>query len=173
MALPRTSRILPYTAILLFLIAVPAVSIAPSSGEPQKSDASAWNVPLRANQVRPSTVTATNDCFATHQFQIEPDHLPFMRLLGPSQFSVAPKSQVVVPVEFDTHGLITGSYNATLTVRCKNCKSEAGCKEDHKDLHVYLTVFPNWIEVYPGEKDSVAQNPALRWLGVNPEYKPD
>ena len=171
MRLPRTSRIFFCAAILLFLVTISTVSTAPKSETPQGSETAAWNVPLRANQVRPSTVTATNDCSRTHQFQIEPDHLAFMRLLGPASFSVAPKSQKIEPVEFDTRGLTTGSYDATLSVRCMDCRREPGCTEDHRDLHVFLTVFPNWSEIYPDEKSSIKQNTALRWLNISPDEK--
>jgi hypothetical protein len=122
--------------------------------------------------VRPSTVTATNDCFRVHQFQIQPDHLAFMTLQGPASFAVAPKGQKVVPVEFDTRGLKTGSYDALLTVRCMDCKSEKGCTEDHSDLHVTLLVSPNWSETYPDQKGSASQNPALKWINISPEQKP-
>jgi len=171
MTLPRTSRIISYSAILLFLVIASAASTAPRSTAPQATDSSAWNVPLRSNQVRSSTVTATNDCFREHQFQIQPDHLAFMTLQGPAAFAVAPKGQKVVPVEFNAKGMKTGSYEALLTVRCMDCKGEPGCKEDHRDLHVTLVVFPNWTETYPDQKGSVYLNPALKWMNIHPEDK--
>jgi hypothetical protein len=177
MVVPSASRILSWIAILLLLIIVSAVSTAPQNTAPQttapqNADTATWNVPLRSNQTRQSSVTATNDCFRVHQFQIQPDHLAFMTLQGSASFAVAPKGQKVVPVEFDAHGLKTGSYDAVLTVRCMDCKSERGCTEDHKDLHVFLTVFPNWTEIFPEQKGSVKRNPALRWVTISPEQKP-
>jgi hypothetical protein len=177
MKLPGTSRILSSFAILLCLTIVSAVSTAPQNSTPQNtapqgSETATWNVPLRSNQTRPSSVTATNDCFREHQFQIQPDHLAFMRLQGPASFAVAPKGQKIVPVEFDAHGLASGRYDAVLTVRCMDCKGERGCTEDHKDLHVFLTVFPNWTEIFPEQKGSVKQNPALRWVNISPDQKP-
>jgi hypothetical protein len=164
---------LPALIILIALLFVCVSSVAP-----QSDTAAPWNVKLNAEDTAPSTVTATNDCFAIHNFKIQPDHLPFMTLKGDATFPVAPKSQHVVPVEFNTHGMKPGSYNATLTVRCMDCKSEPGCREDHQDLHVFLVVTPaapalaNWTSIQPGQKVIVIGSPALMWVNIYPDKKP-
>jgi len=146
------------------------------TGAAQKGGATFdWRVELAANRVTPSTVTANNECKRTHRFQIEPDHLPFMELNGPASFDVAPGGQYVIPVEFNTWHMKPGSYDAVLTVRCVSCKEEPTCKEDHHDLHVFLTVAPgapNWTSVFPDQKNPSAQNPAQLWVSIFPEKKP-
>ena len=134
-----------------------------------------WRVELAANRVTPSTVTATNECKKVHHFQIQPDHLPFMELNGPASFDVAPGSQYVVPVEFNTWHMKPGSYDALLTVRCMTCKADPTCHEDHQDLHVFVTVVPgapNWTGVFPDQKNPSKQNAAQMWVNVFPERKP-
>jgi hypothetical protein len=140
----------------------------------QTANSSDWHVEVAANDLTRSTVTANNDCQRPHQFQIQPDHLPFLNLLGEASFQVPPRSQHIVPVEFDTHHMKPGSYEAKLTVRCMTCKTEPTCRQDYKDLHIFLTVrpgAPDWSGVHPEEKGS-AKNPALRWSNVSPDKKP-
>jgi len=135
-----------------------------------------WRVQLRANSVAPSNVDAENvSCHRTHKFQIVPASLPFMKLLDASSFDVAPGESHKVPVQFDTRNMEPGQYDAVITVKCLTCKSEPGCREDHTDLHVYLTVLPalaNWADVHPEQKGSVKDNPAFRWDDIYPEKKP-
>jgi len=134
-----------------------------------------WRVQLKANSVAPSGIEATNDCKRTHTFQIVPDSLPYMRLMGPDTFDVAPGASYKEPVQFDTRSMQVGQYDAVLTVKCLTCKSEPGCKEDHKNLHVYLTVMPgtaSWTEIHPEQKGSVKDNPELTWSDIHPESKP-
>jgi hypothetical protein len=173
MNVPSASRLFPSLIILIALLFVCVSSVAP-----QSETAAPWNVKLNAEDTAPSTVTATNECSAPHLFKIQPDHLAFMTLKGEATFTVPPKSQHVVPVEFNTHGMKPGSYNATLTVRCMDCKSEPTCHEDHQDLHVFLTVAPaaptlaNWTSVQPDQKGSIKGNPALLWVNIWPNIKP-
>lgn len=134
-----------------------------------------WRVQLRANTVAPSNVEATNHCFKTHGFRVEPESLPFMRLLGSSTFTVNPAGQHKVPVEFDTRNMKPGQYEALVVVRCLTCKSEKGCRQDHQNLRVFLTVTPappNWSAVHPELKISEPRSPAQRWAGITPERKP-
>lgn len=135
-----------------------------------------WRVQLRVNIVAPSNIEATNaSCHRTHRFQVEPERLPFMRLLGESTFSVSPGSQHRVPVEFDTRNIKPGQYEAVVKVKCLTCRSEPGCREDHKNLHVFLTVLPglaNWSAVHPELKTPEGGSPTRRWTGVAPEQKP-
>jgi hypothetical protein len=171
MSVPSASRLFPFLFILIALLFVCVSSVVP-----QSDTAAPWNVKLNAEDTAPSTVTATNQCSAPHMFKIQPDHLQFMTLKGEATFQVAPKSQHVVPVEFNTHGMKPGSYDAMLTVRCMDCKTEATCHEDHQDLHVFLTVVTpppaNWTKVQPDQKGSVTQNPALLWVNIWPNIKP-
>ena len=134
-----------------------------------------WRVQLRPNIVAPSNIEATNTCFKTHRFQVEPESLPFMRLLGSPNFSVNPGRQHKVPVEFDTRNVNPGQYEALVVVKCLTCKSERGCRQDHQNLHVFLTVLPaapNWSSVHPEQKGSASQSPAQRWSGIDPAKKP-
>jgi hypothetical protein len=176
MSVPSASRVCPFLVVLFALLFASVSSTAPqNTPSPQTSATANWNVKLNAEDTAPSTVTATNECSAVHHFQIQPDHLAFMNLKGEASFQVPPNSQHVVPVEFNTHGLKPGSYDAVLTVRCMDCKSERTCHEDHQDLHVFLTVtpaLPNWSSIFPDEKESVTHNPALLWVNISPEKKP-
>ncbi len=135
-----------------------------------------WRVQLRANIVAPSNIEATNaSCHRTHRFQVEPENLPFMRLLGESTFAVSPGSQHRVPVQFDTRNIKPGQYEAVVKVKCLTCKSEPGCKEDHVNLHVFLTVLPalpNWAAVHPESKPHAGVSPPRRWTQIAPEQKP-
>jgi hypothetical protein len=170
MSVRSASRLCPFLAVLFLFLFASTLSTAP-----QSDSASPWNVALNAEDSAASTVTATNECSNPHQFQIKPDHLAFMVLKGDAVFVVPAKSQHVVPVQFDTHGLKPGGYDAVLTVRCMDCKSEPTCREDHQDLHVFLTVTPalaNWSSIYPDEKGSVKLNPALLWMNIYPDRKP-
>ena len=134
-----------------------------------------WRVQLQANIVAPSNIEATNICFKTHRFQVEPESLPFMRLLGASNFSVNPGGQHKVPVEFDTRNIKPGQYEALVVVKCLTCKSEPKCRQDHQNLRVFLTVLPaapNWSAVHPELKTPEGGSPTRRWTGVAPEQKP-
>jgi len=135
-----------------------------------------WRVQLRANTAKPSTISAENiSCHETHRFKIVPDSLPFMKLLESPTFEVAPGQQHVVPVEFDTHNIDPGQYDAVITVQCLTCKSEPGCREDHVNLHVYLTVLPSlgaWTDIHPELKGTLKENPGLHWCNIAPEEKP-
>lgn len=169
MSATRLSRF-PSAVLFLAIIFAAATIVA----APQKGETADWRVQLDANSLTGSTVTANNKCQQTHTFQIQPDHLAFMTLKESATFEVPAHSQHVVPVEFDTHHMKPGSYEALLTVRCMSCKSEPACTEDHQDLHVFVTVVPgapNWSNVYPDEKGS-AKNPALLWINISPDKKP-
>ena len=161
-----------WKALLLVLAAslFALVSRAGAQGEFE------WRVELRANTVAPSAIDATNaSCHRTHRFQVEPTSLPFMRLLGESTFEVSPGDHHRVPVEFDTRNMKPGQFEALLRVNCLTCKKEPGCREDHKNLHVFLTVLPalaNWSGVHPELKVIVNESPALRWIQIAPEKKP-
>lgn len=135
-----------------------------------------WRVQLRANTVASSTITAENvSCHRTHRFKVVPDSLPFMKLLDSAPFEVAPGHQHAVPVQFDARNMDPGQYDAVITVQCLTCKSEAGCTEDHTDMHVYLTVLPglgNWTDIHPELKNALKENPGLRWCNISPYKKP-
>lgn len=157
---------------LLFLLAVSL--LPPAQRAPAQSDFE-WRVQLRANTVAPSNIEANNaSCHRTHRFQVEPESLPFMRLLGEPAFAVSPGNQHKVPVQFDTRNVKPGQYDAVIKVKCLTCKSEPGCKEDHVNLHVFLTVLPalpNWAALHP-ELKVIERGPAPRWSGIAPEQKP-
>ena len=160
--------------VVVLLLCGNCVAVAQRANAPTSSDFE-WRVQLRPNIVAPSNIEATNICFKNHRFQVEPESLPFMRLLGPASFSVKPGGQHRVPVEFDTRNMKPGQYEALVVVNCLTCKSERGCTEDHRNLRVFLTVLPavpNWSSVHPEQKGSASQSPALRWTGIAPEKKP-
>ncbi len=165
--MPACCRVL-VVFLLLFLVAGAAPRAA-AQGDFE------WRVQLKQNIVAPSNIEAENICHRSHSFQVEPASLPFMRLLGPGSFSVTPGASHKVPVEFDTRNQKPGQYEAVIAVKCLTCKSEKGCREDHKNLHVFLTVLPaapDWSGVHPEQKGSATQSPALRWSNVSPEKKP-
>ncbi|MGA8367829.1 MAG: hypothetical protein WB716_10985 [Candidatus Acidiferrales bacterium] len=159
-------------ASLYVVIATAMCLLAPIYQWAQESE---WRVQLRANTVAPSTITAENaSCHRTHRFKVVPDSLPFMKLLDPATFEVAPGEQHVVHVEFDTTKIEPGQQDAVITVQCLTCKSEPGCSEDHKDMHVYLTVLPTlgiWTDIHPELKGTLKQNPGLHWCNISPEKK--
>ncbi len=159
-------------ASLYVLIATAVCLLAPIYQWAQESE---WRVQLRANTVAPSTITAENaSCRRTHRFKVVPDSLPFMKLLDSATFEVAPGEQHSVPVEFDTRNIEPGQYDAVISVECLTCKSEPGCREDHTDMHVYLTVLPglaNWTDIHPELKGTLKENPGSRWCNISPEKK--
>ncbi len=158
--------LLPF--LLLFVI-------AGAAGRAAAQNDFEWRVQLKQNTVAPSNIEAENICHRTHSFQVEPESLPFMRLLGPGSFSVAAGASHKVPVEFDTRNQKPGQYEAVIAVKCLSCKSEKGCREDHKNLHVFLTVVPaapSWSGIHPEQKGTASQSPALRWSNISPEKKP-
>ncbi|GEM_PF-3147118 len=135
-----------------------------------------WRVQLRANTVAPSAIDATNaTCHRTHRFQVQPTSLPFMRVLGEPTFEVSPGNHHRVPVEFDTRNMKPGQFEALVRVNCLTCKKEPGCREDHQNLHIFLTVLPglaNWSAVHPELKIFTDGSPTLRWRYIAPEQKP-
>jgi hypothetical protein len=158
-----------FLPVLLFFLAAGAAPRATAQGDFE------WRVQLKQNVVAPSNIEAENICFRTHSFQVQPESLPFMRLRESGSFSVGPGASHKVPVEFDTRNQKPGQYEAVIRVDCLTCKSEKGCREDHKNLHVFLTVLPaapNWSGVHPEQKGSTSQSPALRWSNISPEKKP-
>ena len=153
--------------LIVFVLGVPAAKAQGNDFE--------WRVQLPQGQVRPSSIEATNLCHKTHQFQVVPDSLPFMRLKGPSSFPVGPGGTLAVPVEFDTRNMKPGSSEALIVVKCLTCRTEKTCRQDHQNLHILLTVLaaaPNWSAIHPEQKESVLQSPALRWSSISPEQKP-
>jgi hypothetical protein len=156
--------------------AVIAVAVCLLSPVYARAQVGEWHVQLKANSVAPSNISAENvSCHRTHSFKIVPDSLPFMKLLDSGTFEVAPGEQHQVPVQFDTRNMRPGQYDAVITVQCLTCKSEPGCREDHTDLHVFLTVLPglaDWTEIHPELKGTLKSNPALRWCNISPEKKP-
>ncbi len=134
-----------------------------------------WRVQLKQNAVAPSTIEAVNRCKKTHRFQVDPATLPFMRVLGPTEFMVKPKSSFKAPVEFDTRNLQPGLHEALIVVKCLTCRSEPTCTEDHENLRVFLTVLssaPDWSSVDPGQKPPSAARTTQSWPGVSPAQKP-
>lgn len=167
--MPTGCRAFGLLAVALFVVAMPQRGAAQAGGEFE------WRFPLKQDTVAPSNIEAENICFKTHTFQVEPETLPFMRLMGPSSFSVNPGQSHKVPVQFDTRNMKPGQYEAVIKVRCMTCRGEKGCRQDHKDLHVYLTVVPgapNWSNVFPEQKGLSSRSPTLRWSAVAPEKKP-
>src|SRR5712692_4853369 len=161
--------------VCLLVGSVVLLGAAPPRAVAQAGSEFEWRVQLRVNTVAPSNIEATNICFKTHRFQVQPETLPFMRLLASGSFSVNPSSSHQVPVQFDTRNMNVGQYEAVIRVNCLTCRSEKGCKEDHQNLHVFLTVLPglpSWTNVYPEQKDGASRSPALRWSNVSPEKKP-
>jgi len=159
--------------VLLFVLAASLFALVSRAGPQGEFE---WRVQLRANTVAPSGIDATNaTCHRTHTFQVEPTSLPFMRVLGEPTFEVSPGNHHRVPVEFDTRNMNPGQFEALIRVNCLTCKKEPGCREDHKNLHVFLTVLPavaNWLSVHPEQKDGAINSPSLRWSNVSPEKKP-
>jgi hypothetical protein len=163
--------------IVLLLSGVAAAQTdSGQSGQNQSGQTgNVWNVTIVAGITANSSVTATNECFATHKFQTS-FNISFMKLIGPDTFSVAPRQSREFPVQFDTRGMSPGSYDGFVRVRCLDCNHEKGCKQDYTDLHVMLTVPPPKAppeetppNLHPEWKPSRTTN---LWSGVNISIKP-
>lgn len=99
-----------------------------------------WRFSLKQNQVAPSNITARNSCFKRHRFQVELQNLPFMRLLDSPTFSVNPRNQYSLRVEFDSTGFAAGEYQGAVLIKCATCRGEKGCTQDFQRLNVYMTI---------------------------------
>ena len=159
--------------LLLALFSV--VSIALAQQTPTTTgNTFEWRVQLKQNAVAPSTIEAVNRCKKMHRFQVDPPTLPFMRVLGPAEFDVKPKSSFQAPVEFDTRNMQVGHHEALIVVKCLTCRSEPTCTEDHQNLHVFLTVLssaPDWSSIDPAQKPQTPRT-LVSWPGVSPGQKP-
>ncbi len=92
----------------IFLLVALAIGLAATRQRIAAQGDFEWRVPLTQNVVAPGTIEAENICFKTHSFRVEPETLPFMRLLAPGSFSVTPGGSHKVPVEFDTRNMKPG-----------------------------------------------------------------
>jgi len=161
------------TRLALVLLAVASIALAQQTPAPSGGTFE-WRVQLKQNTTAPSTIEAINRCKKTHRFQVDPARLPFMRVLGPTEFTVKPKSSFQAPVEFDTRNLQPGQYEALIVVKCLTCRTELTCTEDHENLRVFLTVLssaPDWSSVDPGQKPQSPRT-SQSWPGVSPAQKP-
>ena len=161
------------TRLALVLLAVASITLAQQTSAPSGGDFE-WRVQLKQNTVAPSTIEAINHCKKTHRFQVDPATLPFMRVLGPTEFNVKPKSSFQAPVEFDTRNMPVGQHEALIVMKCLTCRSEPTCTEDHQNLHVFLTVLssaPDWSSVAPAQKPQSPSTAQSR-PGISPEQKP-
>jgi hypothetical protein len=102
-----------------------------------------WRFKIKANQTASSNIQALNICKRTHRFEIDTQSLPsFMHLQGPPGFQVEAKSEHLVPVQFDSTGLLDGLHEAHVLIRCTTCRTESTCNQDFQRLHIYMTVEP-------------------------------
>jgi len=106
----------------------------------QQSPTSApWNVTIKKDTVADSTLTVVNRCRKNHQFEVQLQNTPFLRLSA-NLVNVKGGQTQVMPVKFDTSNLLPGIHQGTVLVLCKTCSSEATCTQDREVLQITLTV---------------------------------
>jgi hypothetical protein len=100
-----------------------------------------WRFTIKANQKASSNIQTRNVCSRTHRFEIATESVPsFMSLQDAPGFQVEAKSEHLLPVQFDSTGLLDGLHEAHVLIRCTTCRSEPTCTQDSQKLHIYMTV---------------------------------
>lgn len=98
-----------------------------------------WNISLAANTTARSTLTVANQCQRTHNFEIQPQNVPFFSL-AQTRVQVNGRQTVVIPVVFNTQSLTLGLHQGQVAVICLTCNQEPTCTQDREVLPVIVNV---------------------------------
>lgn len=99
----------------------------------------AWKFSMQTNTTARSNLTVQNRCSQNHNFQIQPQNVPFLTL-SQNQVSVGGGANKDVPVTFNTANMQPKTYRGQLLVICMTCSSEPTCTQDREVLPVIVTV---------------------------------
>ncbi len=107
----------------------------------QPASSPVWNVTLQPNSTASSNISVVNSCSQKHNFQIQPQNVPFLNI-NQNQVQVNGGQTVSVPVQFNTQNMSPGNYRGQVFMICLTCRSEPTCNQDREVLQLVLNVAP-------------------------------
>lgn len=98
-----------------------------------------WDITLQPNTTVSSNLSVINECKNKHNFQIQPQNVPFLNI-SQNQVQVSGRKTVSIPVQFNTHNLTPGVHQGQVLVICLSCRSEPTCTQDRETLQVIVNI---------------------------------
>ena len=134
-----------FPIILVLAVVAPAAwprQQQPPQEEPTTQQREVWNIGVHPpNWTGTSSLEIVNRCRRNHLFEVLTSNLPFLRFLTDTHHVPVPgRNSKELPVQFDTTGMESGSYNGQVIVHCIDCPKEPTCTQDREYVPVQLAV---------------------------------